>query len=50
MREAQSRRLDVLLDVLAGATPSDIVLLDQSATLIDRLLRAHAAEADPPQG
>ena len=43
MREAQSLRLDVLVDVLASADAAEIDLLDRAATLLDRLVQTHAA-------
>jgi DNA-binding MarR family transcriptional regulator len=43
MREAQGRRLDVLVDLLASADAAEIDLLDRAAALLDRLIEAHAA-------
>jgi DNA-binding MarR family transcriptional regulator len=38
MRTAQGRRLDLLLDLLAAVDHHEVQLLDQAATVIDRLL------------
>jgi DNA-binding MarR family transcriptional regulator len=43
MRAAQSRRLDVLSDLLAAATPDEVARLDAAAATIARLVDAHAA-------
>ncbi len=42
--EAQSRRLDVLVDLLAGVHDADLDLLDRAAALLDRLTRERAAD------
>ena len=45
MREAQGRRLDVLLDLLGPAEAADVELLDRAAALLERLVAAHTASA-----
>jgi DNA-binding MarR family transcriptional regulator len=47
LRRAQSRRLDVLVDLLGPADDADLDLLDRAAGLLDRLTRTDAdARAD----
>jgi DNA-binding MarR family transcriptional regulator len=43
MRDAQGRRLDVLLDLLGPADAGEVELLDRAAALLERLLQARGA-------
>jgi DNA-binding MarR family transcriptional regulator len=40
MREAQARRLDLLVELLASADDAELELLDRAAALLGRLLRS----------
>jgi DNA-binding MarR family transcriptional regulator len=39
MRQAQRRRLDVLVDLLGPVDPADLELLDRASVVLDRLAR-----------
>jgi hypothetical protein len=39
MRQAQRRRLDVLVDLLGPVDPADLELLDRATVVLERLAR-----------